>query len=194
MRPLFTPKDLINVGMFGALYIVCVYSLVMVGIFNLPLIPIAFALATVNGGVVYTLFLTRVKRAGMVMLMGVLTMLILLIVGKPWTVIPVILIGASLAELCLWLGKYRSAIWGVISYGFVALWILGPMMPLFLYRHTYIAAMQTKMGPEYAQTMSTLLTTRYLLIVFGLVFVTALISGYLGRRVLHKHFERAGIA
>ncbi|MGP4101707.1 MptD family putative ECF transporter S component [Nonomuraea sp. KM90] len=58
-----SPKDLVNIGVFGALYLVIVYALSMLGFINPPVMLVALAASIVAGGIPFTLFLTRVPTA-----------------------------------------------------------------------------------------------------------------------------------
>ena len=76
-------KDLINIGIFTAIYFVVVFAVAMLG-----MIPIFLVLLTVFvplvGGIIFELFLTKVKKFGMITIMGLLLGIIMLLTGMEY--------------------------------------------------------------------------------------------------------------
>jgi energy-coupling factor transport system substrate-specific component len=77
-----TVKDLITVGVFSAFYIVAFYVAGMLGI--IPIFMVLLALmCPIVGGIPFMLYLTRVKKFGMVTITGLLVGLVM--TGRrPW--------------------------------------------------------------------------------------------------------------
>ena len=75
-------RDLINVGIYGAIYFVILFAIAMLGMIPVFL-PLLSVLVPLIGGVPFMMFLTKVKKPGMIfifaMIMGVMMLLILLI-------------------------------------------------------------------------------------------------------------------
>lgn len=102
---------------------------------------------------------------------------------------------ALVAEVVLWLGRYRSRTMGVLAYAIYAAWYIGPLLPIFYARDEYFSSPgMAQMGPRYLEEMERLLSPA-VLIAFDLsTVVFGLIGGLLGVRLLRKHFQRAGLA
>jgi hypothetical protein len=83
MKEKLNGKDLINIGIFSAIYFVIVFITAMLG-----MVPILYPMLTVIcplvGGVVYMLFLTKVKKFGMIWIMSILMGILMLISGMSW--------------------------------------------------------------------------------------------------------------
>ena len=64
-------KDLINIGIFSAIYFVIVFIVAMLGFIPIFL-PLLAVLVPIFGGIPFMLFLTRVKKFGMIWIMSVI--------------------------------------------------------------------------------------------------------------------------
>jgi len=68
-------RDLINVGIYGAIYFVILFAVAMLGMIPIFL-PLLSVLVPILGGIPFMLFLTKVKKPGMIfifaMIMGIL--------------------------------------------------------------------------------------------------------------------------
>lgn len=190
-----SPRDLINIGVFAALYLVIVYSINMLGFIGPVVMLGALAAGIVAGGIPFMLFLTRVKHAGMVTVFAIVTGGFMLVSGNP-PIGLVVGVGCALAaEVVLFAGGYRSRRIGVAAYAVYSAGYIGPLLPLFYARDDYFAgASMQQMGSDYVAQMDRLLSPGVLaafdlsLVVFGLL------GGLLGLRLLRRHFERAGLA
>ena len=63
------PKDLINIGIFTALYFIIIMAVAMLG--YVPIfIPLLSVICPLIGGIPYMLYITKVRHFGMVFIMG----------------------------------------------------------------------------------------------------------------------------
>ncbi|MDW2800852.1 MptD family putative ECF transporter S component [Clostridium boliviensis] len=186
-------KDLINVGMFTALYFVCFFATGMLGYIPifLVLLPLFCPLVA---GIPFVLYLTKVKKFGMVTITGTILGILMFITGHPW---PVLVSGSAfgfLGDLVMKAGNYLS--WKNLLIGYVVFseWILGALAPFFFMRETYFAAIRAGYGDTYTDTLMKLtpMWVFYCMILLAIAGGTA--GAYLGKAVLKKHFKKAGIA
>ena len=63
-------KDLINVGVFTAIYFVIIFTVAMLGMIPVFLVLLS-VLVPIVGGIIFELFLTKVKKFGMVWIMAI---------------------------------------------------------------------------------------------------------------------------
>ncbi|WP_309139108.1 MptD family putative ECF transporter S component [Nocardia cyriacigeorgica] len=190
-----SPRDLINIGIFGALYTVIVFAINALGFLNPAVMLFALAASIVAGGVPFMLFLTRIQHAGMITVFAIVTAGLLTLTGHP-AIGFVITVGcALLAEVIVWLGRYRSRWAGIFAYAVYAMWYVGPLLPVFYDRDAYFSsASMQQMGSDYLEQMNRLLSPT-VLIAFDLsTVVLGFLGGLLGSRLLDKHFEKAGLA
>lgn len=188
-------KDLINIGVFAALYIATILVINLFAFVNPLIMLVAIAVSIVAGGIPFILFLTRVRHAGMVTVFGVITAGLLVLTGHPPICFAVTVACAVAVEVVLWLGGYRSRAMDVLAYAIYALWYVGPLLPIFYARDEYFSSRSmAELGPDYIAQMDRLLSPVVLIAFDVSTFFFGLLGGLLGLRLLRKHFERAGLA
>ncbi|OLT16947.1 hypothetical protein BJF78_13380 [Pseudonocardia sp. CNS-139] len=191
----FSARDLVNVAIFGVVFIVVSYAIGMLGIISpltwLVMVPVSI----VVNGITYMLFLTRVKHAGMVTLFaGVVGLFYLLSANTVLSTVLILLLGVA-AEVVLWAGRYRSKRAAVLSYAVFALGYLTPFLPLLLDRESYFSGPSwSGLGSEYVDAADRLLSAPVLGVLAAAVLLAGLLGGLLGSAILRRHFVRAGLA
>ena len=130
------PKDLITTGIFTAIMFVICMGAAMLG--YIPIfIPLLSVLVPLVGGIPFMLFLTKVKKFGMVLIMAVLMALVIAFMGMGVWVIATGPIAGILADLILRSGDYKSvkkSIWGYgqeyadTLMGYIPDWSLLPLL------------------------------------------------------------------
>lgn len=185
-------KDLITTGIFTAIYTVIFFACGMLGYIPILLIflPVICPIVT---GIPFMLFLTKVKKFGMVTIMGLISGLVLFLTGHTW--IPVItgLIFGLFADFIFKAGNYQSFKNSAIGYGVFSIFILGAMMPLWVMRDSYLDYMVSTMGTEYVNTVILFTPDWMFFALIALTFISGIIGAVLGKHILEKHFKRAGI-
>ena len=142
-------KDLINVGIFTAIYFVIFFAGMMLG--YIPIfIPLLGLVCPILCGIPFMLYLTKVKKFGMVSLTGIILGLLNLIMGSGVLVLIFGIIFGVLCDVILRAGKYRRT------------HVLYPWL-------------------DYP-------------VLFVVTFIGGILGALLGKAVLKKHFEKAGIA
>ena len=188
------PKDLITVGIFTALYFVVFFGFGMLGFFGPAVHALGIVLGSLANGIVFALYVTRIRKPGMVFLTAIVSSLLMVLTGHAWTTLVTAAVFSALAELVLAGGRYRSARASVIAYGVFSLWVAGPILPLYLQHDAYIANIGEQMGEEYARAWDTLFSPTFMAGLLVAVFLASCLGGLLGQKMLRKHFVRAGIA
>ena len=65
--------------------------------------------------------------------------------------------------------------------------------PMWLFAATYMEKVRSSMGDQYVEGVQTFMPPWMGFAAIGILFVSSLLGALLGRRMLKKHFERAGI-
>lgn len=186
-------KDLVNVGIFTALYFVMFFISGMSGL--IPVMTVFYpVLLAVLGGIPCILFFTKTDKLGLVTTMGILMGLITFLMGYgPYAIGTGILCGL-LADLVMRAGAYKSWKHMIIGYCIFSEWAVGSQMIMFIFKDAYLDGFRETQGNEYADAVSALLSNYMIPVVILSVIVGAIAGAYLGKAVLKKHFKRAGIA
>ena len=100
-------KDLINVGIYTAMYLVIFF---VVGMINaIPVLyPFLYVIVPIATGIPFMLFLTKADKFGMVFIMSVILGIFWYLMG--YTYLPIIsyCVMGVIADLVLKAGKYKS--------------------------------------------------------------------------------------
>ncbi len=188
-------SDLITIGIFSAIYIIT-YVIFSSVLFTPFLFMLMMPIGALLLGPVYMLFIARTQKPGAITILGFLCATIagLLVYGN----ILVALVNFTffvLAELCAYIGKYKSNMWNTISYCAASLWVIGQQGAWWVakdwIRELTIASGYTA---EWADGFLALTTPLNLALIIVATFICAIISSFIANRMLKKHFVRAGIA
>ncbi len=186
-------KDLINIGIFTALYFVIVMIVAFTGYVPIMMV-IMPALCALIGAIPFMLFLTKTKKFGMVTIMGILLGLISFLMGRPWVSILFGIGAGLLADLYLKAGNYNSVKKSQLGCGIFSLWIIGMALPLFFgYRDAYLESYRSGYGDAYVDALAGYTPSWMFWVMVITIFVGGLIGGILGSRILKKHFVKAGM-
>ena len=186
-------KDLINLGLFTVLYFV-IGCCVAIPIGFVPIfLPILGSLWTLITGIPFMLFLTRVKKFGMITLMAILSGFLMGVTGMGFWGVPVGAISGLLADILMKSGNYKSWSKSLIGYGVFSLWMVGTYIPMYFMVEQSWASFAAGFGDEYADRVMAVMPMWSIVLVVTGIFVCALLGGLLGRKLLKKHFVKAGI-
>jgi len=187
-RPSVT-RDLINVGVFTALYFVILAILGQLG----ALVPITQVLAPfylpIVCGIPFMLFLTRVKRFGMITAMGWIIGLLLLLTGMPLTVLPIAFVLAVAADLVARTGGYKRWWSLVAAYAIFSEILIGTVVPLFFQRDAFLARRLERQGEVWTNQIEALTPSWMFFVMIVMLAVGAVIGAYLGRAIFRKHYR-----
>lgn len=189
-----TAKDLINLGVFTAIYVIAFFVVGMLGFIPILMIGLPFLLPIVTG-IPFMLFATRVHNFGLVSIMGLIVGLLMFATGHGWPVLVGGIVCGVLADLIMKWGGYASWPKTFLAFGVFSAWVIGAMLPMWVMRESYLAHLREEMGDAYADTVAGFTADTWVAFaVLGSLIVGVLIGGLLGRVTLKKHFVRAGIA
>lgn len=192
MKQRIQAKDLINVGIFTAIMFVVCMGVAMLG--YIPIfIPLLSVLVPLVGGIPFMLFLTKVKKFGMVTIMSILIGILIGLMGMGVWVIVIAQVSGILADFIFKSGGYASAKKSILGYGVFSIWVIGNFIPIVVTRDNYFDMLISGYGREYAETLMRYIPDWSLIPLLAACFISGLLGAILGRALLKKHFERAGI-
>ena len=186
-------KDLINVGIFTAIYFVVMMAIAMLGFIPIFL-PLLIVLVPLIGGIVMMLYYSKVQKFGMVSLTGLICGILMLLTGMGyWSIITGAVFGV-LADLVLKSGDYKSAKKSILGYAVFSLWMVGTYIPMYFMVEDSWASFAASFGEEYADRVMAVMPMWSIILVIAGIFAFAILGGLLGKALLKKHFAKAGIA
>ena len=190
MKTKLTTKDLITAGAFGAIYLVLLTVLSSV----LTIVPVLFLatplIAGIILGTVYMLYASKVRRTGAILVLAVLVGLI----TSMATIYPLIfsVIWGIIAEIIAARKRDSS---GALAASYVVfnLTSMGPFFALILAKDAFLESCSGYYGAEYVATLDKLTPGWIVIVLIVLALAGGLIGGLFGRRILKKHFVKAGV-
>lgn len=97
-------------------------------------IPIMMPLLCVIGpilcGIPFILFLTKVKKFGMILIMSIIMGIMMWLIGIGWYSLVVGIVSGLLAEFIYKSGKYASVSRGIVTHGVFCIWMWANFLPL----------------------------------------------------------------
>lgn len=184
-------KDLVTIGVFAVIYFVLMFSVGMIG-----LVPILFLVyPTILGLVTGTpimLFMAKVRKPWALFILGMIFPLVMFAMGHTYVLPTISLIVMLLAELIRRKGGYKSFKYEMISFAVFNTWICGSLMQMLLAKKKYIE-LSMMMGKDYVQTLERLITYPNMVLVYIGAVLGGIGGAYIGRKILKKHFIKAGI-
>ena len=185
-------KDLINIGIYAAIYCVIMMCIAMLGYIPI-LMPMLCVIGPIVLGVPMMLFYTKVRKFGMISILAIVVGIFLCVTGMGfWPVLFSIVFGV-LADLIAKSGGYASARKTILSYGTFCVLIFGNYVPLYLDPVGYFSTRQS-FGTEYINTLSGIMQPWTAPVLVVAAFVCGILGALLGKALLKKHFVKAGIA
>lgn len=184
-------KDLINIGIFSAIYFVVVMVFAMLG-FIPVFMPLLAVLVPIVGGIPFMLFLTKVKKFGMILIMSIIMGIMMILTGMGFFTVIVSAVTGLCAELIYKSGHYKSASKAVLTHGVFSMWLWGNYLPLFFMADKYWSTRQD-FGQDYIDALTKLMPMWMCPVLLVTAFICGIIGGILGKALMKKHFAKAGI-
>lgn len=187
-------KEFIHIGLFTVLYFV-IGCCVAIPIGMIPVfLPILGALWVIITGIPFMLFLTKVKKFGMVTIMGILSGLLMGLTGMGfWGVLTGAVFGV-LGDLLMKSGEYRSMKKSSLGYAVFSLWMIGTYIPMYFMAEQSKADFASQFSEEYAEKVMAVMPMWSFVLVAASIFLFSFLGAFLGKKLLKKHFAKAGIA
>ena len=186
-------KDLLNLGIFGTIYMVVMAIFGIAGAAAPGLVFGTMVVAAFVNGTVFMLYLTRVDRFGMVVVLALIMALIMMAIGRSWTTVLTAIVFGLLAELILALTKYRNTVANILAYAVFTLWFIGPLLPIIWFTDDYFQSVAQGNGANYAHEMMNFFTVPVIAAFGAAIFVVGALGAWLGSVLIKRHFAKAGM-
>ena len=184
-------KDLINVGIYTALYFVCVFVVAMLGLIPIGLLLLV-VLVPLIAAIPFVMYLAKVRKPGMLFISSVIIGALMLLTGMGFYALILSVITGLAAELIWKSGDYRSIGKIAPTYAVFNLWMWANYLPLFLEHDAYVAA-RPDYGEAYWQALEALMPTWMLAVLAVACVVFSILGALYAKKVLAKKLSAAGM-
>ena len=185
-------KDLINIGIFSVIYLVGLFVIGMpLGFLVITYLAFPFTVSLILGIAVMFLLAKVQKPFGLFIFAAIPGCLMTLMGHTPVVAIHSLIV-AALAEIVRKVLGYNTAKGSIVGYSIMSLWLCGAFWQIFLLKDQYFALTEKMFGADYARELTNL-PWWIMPILYVTAFLGGLLGGLLGKKVLKKHFEKAGL-
>ena len=187
-------KDFITIGIFTAILFAVEFALGMLGYIHPFIVASYVIILPLASGIPMMLFYTKVEKFGMITIVSVLLAIIMFVGGMGYLGAPLIIISGLVADFIAKSGNYKSFKKTVLSFGVFNLWICSKYFPILVTAESYRKDLiDGGFSAEYANNLFAAINVKTIGILVVLCFVFGCIGAVIGKAVVKKHFEKAGI-
>ena len=187
-------KDFITVGIFAAILFAVEFAFGMLGYIHPYIVASYVIILPLASGIPMMLFYTKVEKFGMITILSILLAIIMFIGGMGYLGAPLIIGAGVIADLIAKSGQYKSFKKIVISFGIFNLWICANYFPILVTAESYRKDLiDGGFSAEYADSLFAAINVKTIGILVILCFIVGCLGAIIGKAVVKKHFEKAGI-
>lgn len=188
-------RDFISVGISSLIY--AAVAFVVGGVAQMtpitfPFMPMIVALFT---GTVFMLYAAKIPKKGALSILGVIAAILLFVTGMFWMMSVFFLIFGVAADFICASGDFKSFRKNLMAYCVMALAPMGAYVPMVIMPAQFDAFMKNKGDfVSFEGIIHSIGATWWVLplMIIGTI-ICAIIGGLIGKKLLKKHFEKAGI-
>ena len=187
-------KDFITVGIFTAILFAVEFACGMLGYIHPYIVASYVVMIPLVGAIPMMLFYTKVEKFGMITIMSVLIAIIMFVTGMGYLGAPLIILSGVIADLIAKSGNYKSAKKTMFSYGVFCFWICANYFPVVVSATSYRQSLvDAGYSTEYCDNLFRAINYKTIGVLLLLCFIFGCIGAVIGKAVVKKHFEKAGI-
>ncbi|MCR5798364.1 MAG: MptD family putative ECF transporter S component [Eubacterium sp.] len=189
-----TAKDFITIGIYTAIWFVVEFACGMLGYIHPFVVAAYVVLLPLAGAIPMMLFYSKLEKFGMITIMSILIAIIMFVTGMGFLGAPFIIIAGLAADFIAKAGGYKNFKMIVISYGVFCIWICANYFPVIVTTKSYKKdLLDGGFSAEYADTLFRLINYKTIAVLLLICVIFGIIGAFLGKAVVRKHFEKAGI-
>lgn len=187
-------RDFITVGIFTAIVWIVQMIIMFCGYIS-PFVVAGYSvLIPIFTGIPMMLYFCRIEKFGMLTITSIIFAILLFVFGMGLLGAPICIASGLLADLIAKSGNYKSRTKTILANGVWNLWVSASYLPLVLTADEYAQSLLDG-GYEdgFVKQLFTLVTPKTYPVIILLCFVCGIIGALIGRVVVRKNFEKAGI-
>ncbi len=189
-------KDFVTIGIFSIIFfVVFLVVSMLVTPFIAVIYPFIGGICALFIAPVYMLMTYKVAKRGTVLLFATVVGLIYAIMGYVF-MLPIIIVAGILCEVVLWKREtYRSFWHNAASYSVfsVLVFVATAYIPIYVFGTEYYMQVWSDSSETAAIHIKFAMSPLWVAVTVVVTVVAAIIGGLIGRRLLRKHFMKAGL-
>ena len=188
-------KDYISIGVFSLIYFVIAFGIGGIA----QMTPVTFSLmpmiVALFAGSIFMLYTAKIPKKGAVSILGILAGILLFITGMFWMMSAFFVVFGFIADYIISSGDFKSFRRNLTAYCIFALAPMGAYIPMVIMPAQFDKFMQRKGNfSSFAGVIKSIGFNWWAIpaMILGTIICGA-IGGFIGKKLLRKHFEKAGI-
>lgn len=188
-------KDYISIGVFSLIYFVIAFGIggiAQMTPVTFPLMPMIVALFA---GSIFMPYTAKIPKKGAVSILGILAGILLFITGMFWMMSAFFILLGFIADYIISSGDFKSFRRNLTAYCIFAIAPMGAYIPMVVMPVQFDKFMQRKGNfSSFAGVIKSIGFNWWAIpaMILGTIICGA-IGGFIGKKLLRKHFEKAGI-
>jgi len=188
-------KDYISIGVFSLIYFVIAFGIggiAQMTPVTFPLMPMIVALFA---GSIFMLYTAKIPKKGAVSILGILAGILLFITGMFWMMSAFFVVFGFIADYIISSGDFKSFRRNLLAYCVFALSPMGAYIPMAIMPAQFDEFMHRKGDVSSFEGIINAIRINWWIIplmILGTI-VCAVIGGFVGKKLMKKHFEKVGI-
>ena len=188
-------RDFISVGIFSLIYSAVAFiigGIAQMTPITFPFMPLIVALFT---GTVFMLYIAKIPKRGAITILGIISGILLFITGMFWMMSAFFVVLGIIADFICASGGFKSFKRNMTAYCLFALSPMGAYVPMAIMPAQFDEFMSKKGDvSSFAGVIDSIGANWWAIpaMLIGTI-LCAFIGGFIGKKLLKKHFEKAGI-
>ena len=188
-------ENFITIGVFSLIYFAVAFiigGIAQMTPITFPFMPMIVAIFT---GSVFMLYVAKTPKKGAVFILGILAGLLLFITGMFWMMSVFFIVLGFIADRIAASGNFKSFRKNLTAYSIFALAPMGAYLPMAIMPAQFDEFMRKKGNVSSFSDIIHSIGANWWAIPAMLLgtLICAIIGGMIGKKLLKKHFEKAGI-
>lgn len=189
-------KDFILIGVLTALmWIICMIISTVMSVAG-PVTNVFYpSVVAIPNGIVMMLLLAKVPKKGVFTICGAIQAILFLLVGAFWFIPIALVVGGVICDFLIMGRKEITLKSMVVAYSiFSGVFAFGAICPIKFLQSAFVGAMvKNNIAQDYIDGMLNITSVPMLVVIVAAGIVGGLLGGYIGQKVLKKHFIKAGL-
>ena len=188
-------RDYISIGIFSLIYFVIAFVIGGIAQMTPATFPFMPMIVALFAGSVFMLYTAKIPKRGSLAILGILAGILLFVTGMFWMMSVFFIIFGFVADFICQSGNFKSFRKNLLAYCVFALSPMGAYIPMAIMPAQFDEFMHRKGDVSSFEGIINAIRINWWIIplmILGTI-VCAVIGGFVGKKLMKKHFEKVGI-